>query len=113
MVAAAANDFGWRVVYLGPSLPASEIAGAAVRTKARAVALSLVYPADDPNLPAELETLRTCLPASIRLLVGGHAAPAYRLVLERIGATCLHSLGDVYAQLAEWRLSPPEEPTAP
>jgi methanogenic corrinoid protein MtbC1 len=40
MVAAGANDLGWRVVYLGPSLPAGELAAAAAQNQARAVALS-------------------------------------------------------------------------
>ena len=58
LVAAAANEMGWRVAYLGTSLPSAEIAGAAIQNNARAVALSIVFPGDDPNLPKELEGLR-------------------------------------------------------
>ncbi|HMP84284.1 MAG TPA: MerR family transcriptional regulator, partial [Verrucomicrobiota bacterium] len=47
MASFAAGDVGWRVVYLGASLPALEIAGAALQNNARAVALSIVYPEDD------------------------------------------------------------------
>jgi len=87
LVAAEAAHLGWDVVYLGPSLPAAEIAGAATRQNADAIALSLVYPEDDPNLPGELEELASFLPNGIRLLVGGRAAAAYLPTLEKIGAT--------------------------
>ena len=43
LVGAAAANLGWHVTYLGASLPAAEIAGAARQNRARAVALSLVY----------------------------------------------------------------------
>lgn len=99
MVAAAANDVGWRVIYLGTSLPAAEISGAAVQNQARAVALSLVYPEDDPALPGELEMLRAYLPAQTRLIVGGRASESYGAVLKRIGAIRTGELGDLYSHL--------------
>ena len=92
LVGATAAHLGWQVTYLGASLPAAEIAGAAVQKRARAVALSLVYPEDDPWLPGELTRLRDALPATMTLLVGGRAAPAYRKVLERIGAEMIEGL---------------------
>ena len=58
LVGAAAANLGWHVTYLGASLPAAEIAGAARQNRAVAVALSLVYPEDDPRLGAELARLR-------------------------------------------------------
>jgi methylmalonyl-CoA mutase cobalamin-binding domain/chain len=103
MVAAAANDMGWRVVYLGTSLPSLEIAGAAIRNQARAVALSIVFPGDDPNLPGELENLRTNLPAEIKLIVGGRAAESYTNALEKVGATRTKSLGELYSLLEQLR----------
>lgn len=92
LVSAAASHLGWQVTYLGASLPAAEIAGAAVQKRTRAVALSLVYPEDDPRLPGELARLRQALPAAMTLLVGGRAAPAYREVLDRIGARVIGDL---------------------
>lgn len=86
IVGGAASSLGWRVANLASSLPAAEIASAASRGKARAVALSVVYPEDDPNLPAEFRTLRRLLPKPMELLVGGRAAPAYREVLDEIEA---------------------------
>ena len=99
LVAAAATNLGWRVVYLGASLPAAEIAGAAVQRKARAVALSLVYPHDDPALVPALELLRELLPASTALLVGGRAVPALQPVLERLGARLVNDLAALGALL--------------
>lgn len=92
LAAALAANLGWSVTSLGASLPAAEIAGAARQKQARAVALSLVYPEDDPSLPGELTQLRESLPAETALLVGGRATPAYRDVLTRLGATLIDDL---------------------
>lgn len=86
MINAAAAQIGWQTIYLGASLPAAEIAGAAVQAKALAIGLSIVYPEDDPNLPDELVRLRRFLPAGVSILVGGRGAPAYKDALSRIGA---------------------------
>lgn len=104
LVAAAAANTGWKVTYLGPGLPASEIAGAALQNQARAVALSLVYPAGDPHVSQELERLRQFLPKEISILVGGRAADSYRGTVERIGgvlATDLDAVYDILTRLAE------------
>jgi methanogenic corrinoid protein MtbC1 len=77
MVAATAASEGWRVIYLGPNLPAEEIAGAAEQAHARAVALSVVYPSDDPRLPSEIDRLGKYLPDEVALLVGGRSAGHY------------------------------------
>lgn len=106
LVAAAAATLGWRVTYLGVGLPATEIAGAARQNDARAVALSIVYPADDPALPAELASLRRQLPPHVAILTGGRAATAYRATLDRLGAEVLTGLDDFYQALD--RLCGPE-----
>ena len=99
MVTAAASNLGWRVIYLGASLPAAEIAGAAIQNKARAVALSLVYPEDDATLGDELVNLRRYLPEGIKILVGGRAAEAYRDALNRIGALHMPDLNSLMDSL--------------
>lgn len=104
MVAAAANDMGWRVIYLGTSLPAVEIAGAAIQNKARAVALSIVFPGDDPNLPQELESLRKHLPEEIKIIAGGRAAVSYAAELEQVGAITARDLRELYHFLEEMRV---------
>lgn len=103
MAAAAANDLGWRVIYLGTSLPALEIAGAVLRNQARALALSIVFPGDDPNLPAELETIRKNLPIDVKLIAGGRAAEGYATALERYGFVRNKTISDFYAALEDMR----------
>lgn len=100
MINATAAQLGWRTTYLGASLPAAEIAGAAVQSRAAAIALSIVYPEDDPNLPKELIRLRQFLPAEVRILSGGRGAPAYSKTLDRIGAIQPANL-DAFSQQLE------------
>jgi len=103
LVGAAAANLGWHVTYLGASLPAAEIAGAVRQNRARAVALSLVYPEDDPRMEAELTRLHESLPQDVTLLVGGRAMSAYRDVLDRIGAAQMKDLAHLCATLDELR----------
>lgn len=83
VVAAAA---GWKVIYLGPNLPVEEIAAVSDNLDAKAVALSLVYPNDDPQLRKDLFNLKRMLRENISLIVGGRAANGYLDVLDEIGA---------------------------
>jgi MerR family transcriptional regulator, light-induced transcriptional regulator len=99
IVATTAALNGWHVTYLGPSLPAEEIAAAAQQTRARAVALSLVYPPDDPFLRGELIKLRRGLPEGVVVLVGGRAYDAYHDVLQKISALVLNDLADLRKHL--------------
>jgi DNA-binding transcriptional MerR regulator/methylmalonyl-CoA mutase cobalamin-binding subunit len=87
----AASD-GWKVLYLGPNLPAEEIAAAADQNRAKVVALSLVYPADDPRLVDELRKLRRYLSDGVRLIVGGRAAGSYAEILDSLGAVRLDTM---------------------
>jgi DNA-binding transcriptional MerR regulator/methylmalonyl-CoA mutase cobalamin-binding subunit len=103
LVGAVAANLGWQITYLGASLPAAEIAGAAHQRQARAVALSLVYPEDDPGLEAELTRLRDSLPKETALLVGGRAMPAYRDVLARLGAVLVEDFTQLGLALDELR----------
>lgn len=103
LVGAAAANLGWHVTYLGASLPAAEIAGAARQKRARAVALSLVYPEDDSRLEPELTLLREYLLPEVAILVGGRAMPAYRDALGKIGATQVSDLTDLCATLDDLR----------
>lgn len=92
LAAVSASVAGWRVAYLGPDLPAEEIAGAARKRGAQAVALSAVYPADDPELAGELRRLRSQLPPGVTVFVGGEGARAAMDVLAPGEATWLPSL---------------------
>ncbi|WP_221032776.1 MerR family transcriptional regulator [Actomonas aquatica] len=103
LTAAAAGNQGWRVLYLGANLPALEIAAAARQTSARAVALSIVHPADDPRLPGELLALREALPLPTAIIVGGRSASYYRATLDRIAAFTPSGLPDLITQLQKLR----------
>ena len=95
---AAASDRGWKVVYLGPSLPPEEIAGAFHQCKADALALSIIYPADDPGLPAQLRSIRHLLPDA-PIIVGGNAASGYSGALGDIGATVCNDIPEIVRSL--------------
>jgi len=103
LVAASAATEGWRVTYLGADLPAEDIAECAVRTRSRAVALSVVYPTGDPTVGDELRRLRDALPKRTALLVGGAAATAYAAVLTSIGALRLDDLASLRVALRKLR----------
>ena len=99
MVNTAAAHLGWRTIYLGTSLPAAEIAGAAAQNRVTAVALSIVYPEDDPGLAQELANLRRFLPPHVQIITGGRAAAAYGETLTRIGALQTGDLDEFCGQL--------------
>jgi len=103
IVSAAAANMGWEVIYLGTSLPAPEIAGAARERGARAVALSIVYPEDDPALPDELHRLRNYLPDKTELIVGGRGAASYATTLLEIRARIANRLDDLFPALENLR----------
>ncbi len=106
LVAAAATHGGWRVVYAGISLPSEEIVSVALAQGARAVALSIVHPEDDPDLPTELRRLRRLLPAGIHILVGGRASAGYEAVLAEIGAIRVAGLPQLAEVLDQMRRGP-------
>lgn len=99
VTAAAANSAGWHVIHLGPSLPAAEIAGAAIRSEANMVALSIVHPPDDPDLPAQLRMLRRLLPSRVGIVVGGHSVEGYRGPLKEIQAQTVTDIDEFYKTL--------------
>lgn len=105
MAAAAAAAEGWQVVYLGANLPVEELAAAVRQKAARMLALSLVYPADDPLLERDLVRLRRLVGEDIRLVAGGRAAGAYRTAVERIGGVLVADVNE-FRQLLRSARSP-------
>jgi hypothetical protein len=85
MAAVTAAAEGRRIAYLGPSLPAREIAAAAVRSGAQAVALSLVMEGEQDKVVRELRSLAGALPPAVRVLVGGRSAGEYAEVMSEMG----------------------------
>jgi methanogenic corrinoid protein MtbC1 len=103
LAANTAGSEGWRVTYLGPNLPALEIAGAALDTGAKVVALSLIYPLNDARVSAELKELRKLLGNEITILAGGRASASYSDVLQDIGAIRVDGLGAFRSALSNIR----------
>ncbi|MGJ8642560.1 MAG: MerR family transcriptional regulator [Luteolibacter sp.] len=103
LVSALARQLGWDVTYLGPSLPAIEIARAVERTKPTALALSIVYPGDDPLLSDELRRLKRLLPPELPILIGGGAASSYATAIQEIGARSPADLDVLKTELANIR----------
>ena len=99
LAAAAVASHGWRVVYLGANLPATEIAVVANHTRATAVALSLVHPADDPAIDGALRELRAALPKGTAIIAGGTAAARYADALDEVGAARFASIRELRSWL--------------
>ena len=103
MAAALAAERGWRVIYLGPSLPALEIASVAIKNEARVVALSMVYPEAEPKIENELRELRNSLPEKTPILIGGSGAESYRPVIDELQARVVEDFGAFQIALAKIR----------
>ena len=102
--ALVATDAGWQATYVGPNLPAEEIALAAKTLQVKAIALSIVYQCDAKVIQRELERLQRFTANRIPLIIGGRAVatlyhhiksvvdccpaniPAFRAELEKISA---------------------------
>jgi len=94
-----AASVGYKVIYLGPNLPVEEIAAVTDNLDAKIVALSLVYPNDDPQLKLDLANLKKMLPEKISLIVGGRAADGYLNILDEIGAIRLNDTKQLRVEL--------------
>jgi DNA-binding transcriptional MerR regulator len=101
LAAATAAMQGYGVLYLGPNLPASEIAVAVRASSAGILALSVVG-LDRTKAVAELEALVALLPATVDVVVGG---PFAAVVAAGVGARVLApgNLGDFERWLAARR----------
>lgn len=94
---------GWRPLYLGPNLPAEDIAMAVRDCEARLVALSIVYPPDDTRLADELRRLRRLLPDQIPILAGGACAGSYADALSELGILLVDDFAGLRDELQRLR----------
>ncbi len=74
LAAATAAAEGWSVTFLGADLPARDIAHAAQRIGAHAVALSVIHGTAEAGWKQEVAELRRLLPANVPIVVGGNAS---------------------------------------
>ncbi|HET9033310.1 MAG TPA: MerR family transcriptional regulator [Dokdonella sp.] len=111
LAATVAATSGWRVAFLGASLPADELARATRLAHADTIALSIVYSSDPAHVSNQLRQLRSELPRSVAMVIGGAGAAAHADVLEQIGAHRLDSLAALRAWLAaRWHVGEPRDP---
>jgi methanogenic corrinoid protein MtbC1 len=99
---------GWRTTYLGPNLPAEEIAAAAKRREVRAVALSVVYSADPTQVIEELHKLRRLLDQDVAMIVGGAGSSACADALGEIGAIRVDEMSRFREELDRLRTGSPD-----
>jgi DNA-binding transcriptional MerR regulator/methylmalonyl-CoA mutase cobalamin-binding subunit len=95
MATAGAAIEGWRVTYLGPGVPVSEIAVAAASTSARAVSVTVPRAGNNELLLQELRALRVRLAARVPLLAGGAGALEIAAELRGAGVHVIESLTDL------------------
>jgi DNA-binding transcriptional MerR regulator/methanogenic corrinoid protein MtbC1 len=98
MVGAGAAVKGWRVIYLGADLPAREIVGAAIASKASVVALSVLYVEDREQVLGELRAVRSQLPARIPLFVGGSGALTLTRELAALGIRVSGNVAELHEE---------------
>ena len=77
-----AASYGWRVVYLGPNLPAEEVCQAVKIAGARLVLISVVCASD--IVADELRRLSQFLPSNVTLVIGGAGSDALRGIPARV-----------------------------
>jgi MerR family transcriptional regulator, light-induced transcriptional regulator len=88
-------EAGWRVTYLGTSLPADEIVKSAQLVEASAVALSVVALSGVESAAAEVLEVRGGLPATVTVVAGGAGAESRRAELEEAGVMVLHGAAEL------------------
>jgi methanogenic corrinoid protein MtbC1 len=82
-VALAAADAGWRPLYLGPNLPAEEVAATVEQTAACAAAVSVAASTNSQQLLRETIKLAGLLEGRAVLFAGGQASATFRSSLDR------------------------------
>jgi DNA-binding transcriptional MerR regulator/methylmalonyl-CoA mutase cobalamin-binding subunit len=93
---------GWKAHYIGPDLPAVDIARAALRLEAEVVALSVVEPSLAPSATVEIQDLRGRLPADVHLLLGGPIARKNAKLWAAEGVEILDDLEALRGRLRAW-----------
>lgn len=101
LAAGAADDFGWNAVYLGPNLPAEEIAAAVRHFHPRVLALSVIYRNGDTLAQKEFRKLAQYLDDDVVVIVGGRAMPALQPLLDELGMRTADNLSDFQDLLSQ------------
>ncbi len=98
---AVAASARWNAVYLGPDLPALELAAAARDLEARAIGLSMTHPFDENRIHRELRALWQEVGPQVDILVGGGGARSLQERLKTSGASYIVDLGHLHTVLSQ------------
>jgi MerR family transcriptional regulator, light-induced transcriptional regulator len=99
MAAMVCASHGCRVHYLGPDLPAEEIARYARQVEADVVAVSLVLTDTLAHMPAELAAIRAALGPDVPIWVGGAAAQGLERTTLPAGCLVISNQGELAQRL--------------
>lgn len=86
---------GWKVIYLGPNMPPSEIASAAKTWRASLVGLSIVSPRPTQTFKDELTTLRNALGPEVKIVLGGRSSHGIAAAEPDLGLLEIDNLTDL------------------
>jgi MerR family transcriptional regulator, light-induced transcriptional regulator len=103
LAAVVAASAGWHVTYLGPDVPAPDVAAALRQVGARALLLSVVHPDPATDMREELGRLVAAMPEGVAVLAGGEWCALEKRLLGRLGirhAASLEALRDELSSLA-------------
>jgi len=100
MAAATAASEGWRVIYLGADLPAGEIAETAIRTRARAIGISVVLAEKKTRAKADLRHLAKTVTPGTTVIIGGTGSKELRGSLTGNESIFVESMEELRAELA-------------
>lgn len=103
MAAVSAISCGFRSIYLGCNMPAEDIVHAATESKVSAIAISIVYPPDDPNIHLELKKVRQLAGDKIDIIVGGLSAKNYMNTINEINAYYVQNIAEFTERLSLMR----------
>lgn len=104
MAGIAASSAGWRVCYLGPDLPAADIAAAARHLGTEVVLISIVAE-HGRELQRELLEVRRALGDDATIIAGGSGTSYVARTLREIRAA-VHDLSSMHRALAALRVGP-------
>jgi len=92
---------GVEPIYLGPNLPAREIADAAWKTSAKVIALSITFPSETTQ--EELNDLAAAMPEDTELWVGGARSAGLNLTHLGRKALWIKDLPALENECRRWR----------
>lgn len=105
IIAVLASSDGWRVTYLGPDLPAEEIAAAVIRLNPNLIAVSIVYPHDKNTLDQEMQKMKRFLNGRTNIIAGGRSVYYYQEILDSMDVKIVDDLTEFRHELEKVQIN--------